>query len=198
MQKIYKRSLYGKIICLIKLLIWNAIIGFILTAFVALPLISEETEKAFGDIKSFREFADKLPEVINLNIAFELFWPVLICLIFIIYFFADYCHRKLVINENGVYQEGGFMPWNNGYIGVDWEFLESAYFYQSFFNWLVQDYPIELKRRFTDENTRFFISHIAKAKNAVADINDVVKLRHSPHGTEQTQNNPPNVPLVSS
>ncbi|MBP3194226.1 MAG: hypothetical protein J6M05_00945 [Cardiobacteriaceae bacterium] len=198
MQKIYKRSLYGKIICLIKLLIWNAIIGFILTAFVALPLASENTEKAFGKIKSFREFCDKLPQVINLNIAFELFWPLLLCLIFIIYFFADYCHRKLIINDRGVYQKGGFMPWNNGYIGVDWEFLETAYFHQSFFNWLLQDYPIELKRRYTDENTRFFFTNIAKAKNAVQDINNVVKSRHNANNQGNIQNNPPNIPLVSS
>ena len=173
MQKLYSRTLYGKIICLIKLLILNAILGAILFA-VNSSMIDDNSEiaKTFNQFKDFGEFAQQWHTVPPIMLL-QFFWPFLLVLVFVIYFFADFCHRKLVVNNNGVYQLGGFMPWNNGYMGVDWTYLESAYFYQGFIPWLLQDYTIELKRSHTERGIRFY--HISKAIDAVGAINDIIR-----------------------
>ena len=70
------------------------------------------------------------------------------------------------------------MPWNNGFYGIDYEYIESAYFYQGLFPWLLQDYTIEIKRNKTEQ--AFKIYHISKAINAVKQINNNLRNMHNP------------------
>ena len=65
------------------------------------------------------------------------------------------------------------MPWNKGYMGIDWAYLESAYFDQGFTPWLTRDHTIELKRSHTEPRIRFY--HISKAINAVETINNMIR-----------------------
>ena len=111
------------------------------------------------------------------------FWIYILAFVIVIFNYLNYTHQKLVIDDSGVYQMGGFMPWNNGIRGLDWKEIEHAYFYDNFFSWSFQSYSISLKRRFSDNSV--FFNDIHRGKKAVSDINDILQQRQEEQNVEQ-------------
>lgn len=79
---------------------------------------------------------------------------------------------KLYCDENGIWAEYGFLPWNKGLMGVKWRDLDEAVYYQGFWNWILKSYPIRVGHRYT-KKSEIYLNHMSNAKNMVWEINRV-------------------------
>lgn len=111
-------------------------------------------------------------------------WVFYVGFVIVILNFFNYTHKKLIIDDGGVYQLGGFYPWDNGAHGLEWEQIETAYFYDNFASWLFQSYTISLKRKFSDAHSAYFYD-IHRGKTAAGEINEIIYQKLSETQTEE-------------
>jgi len=94
----------------------------------------------------------------------------LVVVLLLIYRIWD--HRSLAIfaDREGVWIEGGILPWTKGVNGVKWRDFDEAIFYQAFFSWASKSFRVQVRHRYT-KSSELMVPHLNRGDQAVRDIN---------------------------
>jgi hypothetical protein len=66
-----------------------------------------------------------------------------------VYKFFELQSHKLYANDEGVFYEGGILPWAKGAIGAKWRDIDSAAFLNSPLSWAAKSFDVRVLQRFT-------------------------------------------------